>query len=45
MSIHFILLVLSAISFLLAACGLPTSVNLVALGLLFWVLTLLVGGH
>jgi hypothetical protein len=37
-----ILLIIAAISFGLAAAGVPSRVNLVALGLLAWVLTVLI---
>ena len=37
-----ILLIIAAISFGLAAAGVPSKVNLVALGLLAWVLTELI---
>jgi hypothetical protein len=37
-----LLLIAAAICFLLAAVGVPARVNLVALGLLFWVLTVLI---
>jgi len=38
-----ILLVFAFISFIAAAANFPSRVNLVALGLAFWVLTLLLG--
>lgn len=41
-SLDRLLAILAFISFLLAAVGVPVRVNLVALGLMFWVLTLLV---
>lgn len=44
MSITLILLVVALILFLLAAFGVPTPVNLTALGLAFVVLAQLVGG-
>lgn len=40
-----ILLLFAAICFLVAACGVSSKINLVALGLLLWVLTLLLGGR
>lgn len=43
MSIHIILLVLALVCFIVAACNVPSRVNLVALGLAFWVATFLVG--
>jgi hypothetical protein len=39
MSISFLLLILAAICFALAAFGVSARINLVALGLLFWVLS------
>lgn len=44
LSAHIVLLIAALLCFLLAACGLPQSgrVNLVALGLFFWVLSILV---
>lgn len=42
MNIDFILLVLAAICFIVAAIGIPSRINLIALGLFFWVLTLLI---
>ena len=42
MSLHVLLYLLSAICFGLASVGVPSKVNLVALGLLAWVLTYLV---
>jgi hypothetical protein len=44
-SLHLILLVLAALCFFLAACGVNTRVNLTALGLFCWVLSLLVGSR
>lgn len=41
-TITILLLALAAICFLLAAIGIPSRVNLVALGLLAWVLTVLI---
>lgn len=41
MSINGILLILSFLCFVLAAIGIPARLNLVAIGLAFWVLTLL----
>lgn len=38
-----ILLILAFVCFLMAALGLSSRVNLVALGLAFWVLLLLIG--
>ena len=40
MSISLILLILALICFILAAAGISSKINLVALGLAFWVLTL-----
>jgi hypothetical protein len=37
-----ILLIAAAVSFGLATVGIPSTVNMVALGLLLWVLTLLI---
>lgn len=37
-----VLLILGAVCFLLAAANVATRVNLVALGLLFWILTILI---
>lgn len=42
-NIDLVLLIGAAISFALAAAGIPSRVNLEALGLLLWVLTLLLG--
>jgi hypothetical protein len=39
-----VLLVIALVCFLLAAANIPTRVNLIALGLAFWVLSLLIGG-
>jgi hypothetical protein len=44
MSVTLFLLIAAAICFFLATINLPSRINLIALGLLFWVLTLLVGG-
>lgn len=45
MSVHLVLLALAAICFLVGAIGLKTGrVNAVALGLLFWLLTLFTKG-
>jgi len=41
MSIDTILLILAAVCFGVAACGFPSRINLIALGLLFWVITLI----
>lgn len=41
--IHLVLLIGAAISFALAAAGIPSRVNLIALGLLLWELTELLG--
>ena len=38
------LLIVALICFLLAAANLPFRVNLMALGLAFWVLSILIGG-
>lgn len=44
MSIALILLIVAAVCFLLAAVGVPASrINLTALGLFFWVLSLILG--
>jgi hypothetical protein len=43
MSISLIFLVVAFICFLCAACNVPSRVNLIALGLAFWVLSLLIG--
>jgi hypothetical protein len=40
--LHVVLLVVAAACFGLAAAGIPARVNLVALGLLMWVLSVLV---
>jgi hypothetical protein len=37
-----VLLILGAVCFLLGAANVATKVNLVALGLLFWILTVLI---
>lgn len=42
LSLHALLLILAFVSFALAAIGVSSRVNLVALGLCFWVLTLLI---
>lgn len=42
-SINLILLLLAFILFVVAACGVASRINLVALGLAFWVLSLLIG--
>lgn len=42
-TIQAILLILAFVCFLMAALGLSSRVNLVALGLAFWVLSLLTG--
>jgi hypothetical protein len=45
MQLQLILIVLAALCFFVSAIGVPvTRVNLVALGLFFWVLTLLIAG-
>jgi hypothetical protein len=44
LTLHFLLLVLAFICFFLAAVGVVGRINLVALGLAFWVLTLLIHG-
>jgi hypothetical protein len=41
-SLRFVLLLLALISFVLAAFGVPTRINLIGLGLALWVLALLV---
>jgi hypothetical protein len=41
-SLHMVLLIVAAICFGLAAANLPARINLTALGLLFWILTVLV---
>jgi hypothetical protein len=43
--ITLILLVLALVSFILAACNVPSRFNLIAVGLAFWVLTVILGGH
>ncbi len=43
-SVHFALLLAAAICFGLGAASLPSRINLVALGLLFWELTELIPG-
>jgi hypothetical protein len=43
MTIGFILLLLAFICFLLATIPVPVRINLVALGLALWVLSLLIG--
>jgi len=42
MSLDFILLVLGFICFVLAAAGVTSRINLVALGLAFWILTAII---
>jgi hypothetical protein len=42
--IGLVLLIVALICFLLASANIPARVNLVALGLAFWVLSLLIGG-
>lgn len=42
MTIDLVLLVLALVCFVLAAAGVPSRVNLMAVGLALWVLTLLV---
>lgn len=44
MSIALVLLVLALICFVLACIPIPVRINLMALGLAFWVLSLLLGG-
>jgi len=44
MSLNLILLLLAFISFVLAAAGVASRVNLIGLGLALWLLTLLIGG-
>jgi hypothetical protein len=39
-----LLLILACVCFLLGTFGVPARINWVALGLAFWVLTLLIGG-
>ena len=39
MTVQFVLLVVAAVCFLLAAIGVVSRINLIALGLLFWVIT------
>jgi hypothetical protein len=41
MNLHPVLIVLAFLCFILSAAGLPSRINLIALGLAFWVLTLL----
>ena len=43
MTINFILLIAACITFLLAAANLPSRINLVALGLFLWTLSLILG--
>ena len=45
MSTSLILLILALICFILAAAGISSKINLVALGLAFWILTLIIGGY
>jgi hypothetical protein len=47
LSTHFVLLLVALVCFLLAAIGVPqqSRVNLVALGLFFWVLSILIGSY
>jgi len=40
--LHTVLLVAAAVTFLIATFPVPSRINLIALGLLFWVLTLIV---
>jgi len=42
MNLHLLLLICAAVSFALATFGVAARVNLVALGLLLWVLTLII---
>lgn len=42
--ISLVLMIVALVCFLLGAAPLPTRVNLVALGLAFWVLAILIGG-
>jgi hypothetical protein len=42
-TIHFLLLLLAFICFVLAAFGVGSRINLVAAGLAFWVVTILLG--
>jgi hypothetical protein len=44
-TLHTILLLLAALCFFIAACGVNSRVNLVALGLFFCVLIVLLGGR
>lgn len=43
MSISILFLILALISFILGCIPIPTRINLVALGLAFWVMSILVG--
>jgi hypothetical protein len=42
--ISLVLMIVALVCFLLACANIPTRVNLVALGLAFWVLAILIGG-
>lgn len=44
MSISMLFLILALIAFILACIPIPTRINLIALGLAFWVLSILVAG-
>jgi hypothetical protein len=41
-SVQLVLLILAFVCFIVAAIGIPSRVNLVALGLAFWVLSLII---
>jgi hypothetical protein len=43
--IDLILYILALVCFIIAAFGLSAKVNFIALGLAFWVLTLVLSGH
>ena len=43
MTINFILLIAACIVFLLAACNLPSRINLIGFGLFLWTLSLILG--
>jgi hypothetical protein len=45
MSIHLILLIVAAVCFALAALNVNSPVNLIAAGLLAWVLSILIGAR
>jgi len=43
-TVKFVFLLLALISFIAAAASFPSRVNLIGLGLAFWVLTLVIAG-